>query len=37
MFPYFFALIAYIDSNDNIVLLFLCYEPELLYELCTTV
>ena len=32
-----FMLIAYIDNNDNIALLLLCYEPELLCELCTTV
>ena len=38
MYPYFlFALIAYIDNNGNIGLLLLCYEPELLCELCTTV
>ena len=38
MYPYFlFALIAYIENNDNIGLLLFCYEPELLCELCTTV
>ena len=38
MYPYFlFTLIAYIDNNVNIGLLLLCYEPELLCELCTTV
>ena len=38
MYPYFlFTLIAYIDNNVNIGLLLLCYEPELLCELCTIV
>ena len=38
MYPYFlFVLIAYINNNDNIGLLLLCYEPELLCELFTTV
>ena len=38
MYPYFlFALIAHIDKIDNISLLLLCYEPELLCEVCTTV
>ena len=38
MYPYFlFVLIAYIDNNYNIDLLLLCYETELLCELCTTV
>ena len=38
MYPYFlFALITYIENNDNIGLFLLCYEPEFLCELCTTV
>ena len=38
MYPYFlFVLIAYIDNNDNTGLLLLCYKPELICELCTTV
>ena len=37
MYPYLlFTLIAYMDKNVNIGLLLLCYEPELLCELCTT-
>ena len=38
MNPYFvFELIAYINNNDNIGLLLLCYEPAFLCKLCTTV
>ena len=38
MYPYFLlVLTAYIDNKDSIGLPFLCYEPELLCELRTTV